>query len=78
MASNDVASPPPQDDKQSSPAIKAQVHHVAVDESQALRDRQIAAVGHLLRRAALIRRRKISSTEEEPRSEAPPRRAPRR
>jgi hypothetical protein len=78
MASNDVASPPHQEDKQSSPAIKAQIHQVSIDDSQALRDRQIAAVGRLLRRAALIRRRKISSAEEKPPSEASPRREPRR
>jgi hypothetical protein len=35
-------------------SIRARVREVSAAESRALRDRQIAAVGRLLRRAALI------------------------
>jgi hypothetical protein len=42
------------DQSPSSLSVKAQVREVSAAESQALRDRQIAAVGRLLRRAALI------------------------
>lgn len=35
-------------------SIRAQVREVSAAESRDLRDRQIAAVGHLLRRAALL------------------------
>jgi hypothetical protein len=41
-------------DPSSSLSIRAQVREVSAAESRDLRDRQIAAVGRLLRRAALI------------------------
>jgi hypothetical protein len=43
-------------DRSPSPSlsVRAQVREVSTAESRALRDRQIAAVGRLLRRAALI------------------------
>jgi hypothetical protein len=45
----------PGDRDPSSPlSIRAQVREVSMTESRDLRDRQIAAVGRLLRRAALL------------------------
>ncbi|MGC1164792.1 MAG: hypothetical protein WA862_01655 [Solirubrobacterales bacterium] len=41
-------------DQSPSLSVRAQVREVSAAESRALRDRQIAAVGRLLRRAALI------------------------
>ena len=38
-------------------SVRGQVREVSAAESRALRDRQIAAVGRLLRRAALISKR---------------------
>ncbi len=42
------------DDLTSSLSVKGRVREIAAAESRALRDRQIAAVGRLLRRAASI------------------------
>jgi hypothetical protein len=48
-------------DQSSSLSIRAQVKEVSAAESRDLRDRQIAAVGRLLRRAALISKHGASS-----------------
>ncbi|HWM63546.1 MAG TPA: hypothetical protein VNP96_06090 [Solirubrobacterales bacterium] len=45
---------PQPDDRAPSLSVKGRVREIAAAESRALRDRQIAAVGRLLRRAALI------------------------
>lgn len=45
-------------------SIRAQVREFSAAESQALRDRQIAAVGRLLRRAALISKHNALSAIE--------------
>jgi hypothetical protein len=45
---------PEPDDLAPSLSVKGRVREIAAAESRALRDRQIAAVGRLLRRAALI------------------------
>jgi hypothetical protein len=49
-------------DPSSSLSIRAKVKEVSAAESRDLRDRQIAAVGRLLRRAALISKHGASST----------------
>ena len=45
---------PRHDDLAASLSVKGRVREIAAAESRALRERQIAAVGRLLRRAALI------------------------
>jgi hypothetical protein len=45
-------------------SVRAQVREVSAAESRALRERQIAAVGRLLRRAALISKHGVSPAVE--------------
>lgn len=64
----------PGDRDPSSPlSIRAQVREVSAAESRDLRERQIAAVGRLLRRAALL-----SKHDTPPAASGSPSKAPRR
>ena len=65
----------PGDRDPSSPlSIRAQVREVSAAESRDLRDRQIAAVGRLLRRAALLSKHGAPSAANGSPAKAPRRR----
>ncbi|HKB51260.1 MAG TPA: hypothetical protein VKC63_07510 [Solirubrobacterales bacterium] len=62
---------PKGNDPSSALSIKARVREVSAAEGRALRDRQIAAVGRLLRRAALISKHGNSSKRSSPATSRP-------
>jgi hypothetical protein len=56
---------PTRSDSPSPLSVKVDVREISAAKSRALRDRQIAAVGRLLRRAALISKHGVSSPEKD-------------